>query len=431
MCASDEMEFTNIMKTSKALKALRLTLLAGVWLWCLHGVVRADVNDAPAAALPATPLAEAGAEHFVPHVSRIDCDGTIQMIRSAEIGDNTIRVRDVARWSDADSVGFSSIADLVIDHFDDSTNRRISMDELRSTLKGAGVNLAQVDFAGAGSCLVTRNESLPIRKQPTNDHEVVAQWIEDSSKAYRGHATEASEKPPAPPTDEPPANDPPAVKVRALRDLLIEDLSQRLNLSVDDLQLTFDPKDRAYLGLTEPLFQFQLEPRRINDLGKISWDVTISSGKNDQKVTINANARAWERQLVVTNSLSYRQVLKDDDLTERRVLVDHVETDPLLTRKQIVGQQASRDLKAGMVLTSRMLDPIPLVKQGDFVSVTLKSGGVSIHTVATAMEPGSYGQSIRVKDASNQNVFVVTMTGPQEAVMGPAAAKPEVASTDK
>jgi flagella basal body P-ring formation protein FlgA len=57
---------------------------------------------------------------------------------------------------------------------------------------------------------------------------------------------------------------------------------------------------------------------------------------------------------------------------------------------------------------------------------------VQIRTVATAMEAGSYGQTIKVKSEQNQSVYVVTMTGPQEAVMGPAPARDEtVASVGK
>jgi len=407
-------------------KYVRLAFLLGVWIWSLHGIVRADSNDAPPAALPATPVAEAGQEHFIPHVTRIDCQGTIQMLKNAEISGNDIRVRNVARWSDADSVGFSSIADLVIDHFDDGTSRRLSLDELRSTLSGAGVNLSQVHFAGAGSCMITRSETAPVEKPPADDREAVRQWIEQKDKApeAKAAAVQLAASQLAPAADPRPVNDIAAdadTQFHSLRDTLILDLSQRLNLPVDDLLMTFDPKDRSFLNLTEPMFHFQLEPRRLTDLGKISWDVTISNGKTQQKMTINAEARSWERQLVVARAISYRQVLRDDDFTERRVLVDHIEYDPLLSSKQTVGQQAARDLKPGMVLTSRMVDPIPLVKQGDFVTVTLNCGGVSIRTVATALEAGSFGQSIKVKDEQNQNVLVVTMTGPQMATMGPAS----------
>ena len=390
------------------------------WLWCVRGVVWADLNGAPIDAapigvLPNAPIKEAGAEHFLQHTSRIECEGTIQMLRSVELSGNEIRVRNIARWSDSDSVGFSSIADLVIDHFDDSSSRRLSLDELRSTLSGAGVNLSRVHFSGTSSCLISRNQTPAPLKDSTDPRESVRQWIEKNKQAI-------AENPPIQklttdaPTDA--GHDSADPQFHSLRDTIVLDLAQRLNLSIDDVLMTFDPKDRNYLSLIEPSFHFQLEPRRLTDLGKVSWDVTISSAKSSQKITVNAEARVWEKQLVTAKSISYHQVLREDDFTDRRVLVDHLEYDPLLTRAQTVGQQAARDLKPGMLLTARTLEPVPLVKQGEIVSITLNSGGICIHTVATAMESGSYGQSIKVKDEASQNIFVVTMTGPQAGTMG-------------
>jgi flagella basal body P-ring formation protein FlgA len=409
------MEFT-IMKKAAASpmkrNSVRAALLLGVWIWAFHGVTRGD--DATPRSLQNAPIPEAGVEHFVPHVTPIQCTGTLQMLPSAAISGNDIRVRDVARWSDADSVGFSAIADLIIDHFYDGNTRKLTLDELRSTLSGAGVNLAQVDFAGNRSCVITHSDVPVVTKRPTDEHEMVRQWVEQKPDAL-----------PAVAEAKPDATENADAQFHSLRDTLLLDLAQRLNVSADDLQLTFDPKDRSILNLTEPMFHFGLAPRRVVDLGKVGWDVTLNDGRNDRKVTVNAEARGWERQLVVAKAVSYRQVLRDTDFTERRVLVDHLEYDPLLTRSQIVGQQAARDLKPGMVLTSHMVDPVPLVKQGDFVTVTLNSGGVQIRTVATAMESGSFGQTIKVKSEQNQSVYIVTMTGPQEATMGTAPAKDE------
>ena len=422
-------------QTTKSLfrkRSLRLAILLCAWVWCIHSVARAD----PADSAPAKLRNDAGAEHFVPHVGHIDCSGSIQMLKAVEVAGNNIRVRDVARWSDTDSDGFSSIADLVIDHFDDSTTRRIGLDQLKSTLTGAGVNLSQVRFAGPTACLVSRNLSVPDVKPPKNDREVVTQWMDEKDRKR----TDVAEPKMSP--DDARAAVLKAVnssgdetgEVRSLRETLLKDLSQRLTLPADDLQVTFDSKDRSFLNLSEPMFHFDLAPRRLTDLGRISWDVTVSNGKNQQKITVNAEARCWEKQLVAARAVGYHQVLRDDDFTERRVLVDHVDLDPLLTRAQMVGQQSARDIKPGMVLTGRMLDPIPMVKSGEAVTVTLTSGSISIRTVAIALEGGSFGQSIKVRNEQSQNVFVVTMTGPQTATMGattPAAEEPVVASVAK
>jgi flagella basal body P-ring formation protein FlgA len=111
-------------------------------------------------------------------------------------------------------------------------------------------------------------------------------------------------------------------------------------------------------------------------------------------------------------------VLRDDDIIERRTLIDHIDDDPVLTRAQIVGQQASRDLRPGSVMTARMVESVPLAKVGQYVSIKLTQGGVQVQTVAKAMQSGSFGETIRVKNEATNEIFAATLTGPQTAVMG-------------
>ena len=81
--------------------------------------------------------------------------------------------------------------------------------------------------------------------------------------------------------------------------------------------------------------------------------------------------RAWQSQLVVNKPLGYRQLIREEDLIDRRTLVDRLNEDPLVTREQVVGQMAGRELKCGTVLTAKLIEATVLVKSGQLVSVTL------------------------------------------------------------
>jgi flagella basal body P-ring formation protein FlgA len=75
------------------------------------------------------------------------------------------------------------------------------------------------------------------------------------------------------------------------------------------------------------------------------------------------------------------------------------------------------------VLTARMVNPVDLAKVGQFVTVTLASGNIRIKTVGRAMQAGSYGQTIRVKNEAKEEVYEVLLTGPQEGTISPVSAK--------
>lgn len=400
-----------------------LTILAWATQTLLHqwgyGQVIESVD--PLATAPVSTSVEA--EKFVPPSPLLARAGTLELRGEATIFGTQITLKQLCRWSDADANAFTSVADLVIDHIDKgNVYKTISLDDLRKTLADAKVNLAFIRFAGATSCTVTRGD---IRG---GDRAALEQWIAEKTgtapqPAVTTPAAEIMPTPHATPvlasmkladhgTDSNP--------IRSLRDKLLTDLSQRLNLPVENLQVNFDPKDAHLLNLAEPVFHFDIQARRVRDLGQVNWDVSILAGGSQQKTSVTAEARAWQDQTVTTRSVPFGSVIREQDVTDRRVLIDHLDDTPALTREQVVGQQAARDLSADTVMTGRMVQAVPLVKTGQYVTVTLNQGGVRVKTVAKAMEGGCYGQTIRVKNEETKDVFEVTMIGPQAATMGPA-----------
>jgi flagella basal body P-ring formation protein FlgA len=209
-----------------------------------------------------------------------------------------------------------------------------------------------------------------------------------------------------------------------LRETLVADLSVRLSVPEEQLVLTFDPRDEGALNLRGPQFKFNVEPRRARDLGDVAWDVTIvsSAGAGDsRKVQVRGTARAWQHQLVTARPLNRRQQITDADVTARRILVDRLPDAALLKSEQVIGQMAGRDLKPGTVMTAQLVEAVPLAKAGQFIAVTLDRGSVRIKSVAKALEGGSYGETIRVKNEATKDVYQVVLTGPQEGSVTPVA----------
>jgi len=281
------------------------------------------------------------------------------------------------------------------------------------------VNLGPINFVGTRSCTINRSDVA------YDEAVALQQWIqakqgtapsEDAARDERATTPQQVEVPPIEPVEQliTTTRDNP----HTLRHLLTADLAQRLNLAADALQIDFKPQDEPLLNLAEPQFRFQIEPLRVRNLGQVMWTVHLLAAAESQKVTVTAHARAWQNQLLVQQPLAHRQIIRDEDIIERRALVEQLSDDPLLERHQVVGQQAARELKPGALFTSRMVDPVPLVRSGQFVTISLIKGSVRVKTVARALEGGSYGQSIRVRNEATREIFEVTLTGPQTATFG-------------
>jgi flagella basal body P-ring formation protein FlgA len=362
-------------------------------------------------------------EKFVPGNPRFNRGATLELRTEATVIGAEVKLRQVCRWADADQSIFQPMEDLVLVRLGARAPfRSISVEEIRATLREAGVNTAAINFAGSMSCTISRSDV------EYDEQDGLRQWIEAKQGVAQGQSHAGPSGLGHGPADDPaPKGGPVSTAatapsepspVQTLRDTLIADLATRLNLPVESLQVDFKPQDQQTLNVAKPLFSFGVEPLRAKSLGKVLWNVTISSNGSDRrKVSIAAEARAWQEQLVVSKPLAARQVIRSEDVIARRTLVDQLSDDPLMTADQVIGQQTSRELKPGTVLTGKLIDPVQLVKVGQFVTVTLEQGTVRIKTVARAMEGGSYGQTIRVKNEATREVFQVVLTGPQTATM--------------
>ncbi len=390
-------------------------------------------------------------ERFVPGTERFARGATIEIRTEATIVGSEVKLKQVARWSEKDNDVFAPIADFVLARIaPDKPFRAITLDEIKQTLRDGGVNIVTLNFVGARSCTVARGDV------EYDERVALNQWI-DAKRA--ANPAENSDAPSTRPGDESavaqspisaetapaqttPAQLPPAVASQhstqsepkpstpdrpvavagqdsfpTLRRLLIDDLAARLNLSPESLQVSFKPQDENLLNLPQAQFTFDVEPVRARNLGDVTWNVSIFSGNDRKRVSISANARAWQVEVVAVRNLSFRQIVSKEDVIERRTLIDRLPDDTILRIDQVIGQQSARELKPGTVLTARLVDPVQLVKVGQFVTVTLKQGSISVTTVVRALENGVYGQTIRVRNEATRDVYNITVTGAQMGEM--------------
>ena len=344
---------------------------------------------------------------------------SIEMRDEATVATGNVTLKQICRWPDADAESFAAVADLIVLRLGDGKAfGTLSIDQLQSMLRDAGVNPSMVNFSGAATCTVSRSDV------KLDEGEALRAWVgtTDVAMAVIGQQASEPDRPRSessgPGTDHLSTSTASASKNTGdLRARLIEDAATRLALSVDTLQVDFRADDRKLLGLAAP-FEFTIEPQRYGDLGDTSWLVTITANEKSQRVRIVGTVRAWSEQLVLTKPLNLRQTISEADFEVKRVLAEKLGRDALATKDQAIGQQASRELRVGTVLTGKMLAPVEFARAGQLVTVLMRRGGVEVKSVATALQNGAGGDSIKVKNETTSQVFQVTLTGQQTAVLG-------------
>jgi flagella basal body P-ring formation protein FlgA len=355
-------------------------------------------------------------ETFVPP-HRVDV-ASVELLPEITSNSNEVTLKQLCNWPEGDSEVFAEFADLIIVRFEkDAAFTTIGVEQIQSILRDAGMNPASVNFSGAASCRVVRGDVKIDEAQALRD------WMTDA-EATTAIASNTRTTTQAAPSDPPgvakgdnaPSKPDIAPELRDLRARLIYDLSQRISISVDRLQVEFSAEDQKVLALPNSP-SVSVEPQRANDLGNISWLVTTSLNGEAKRVRIAARARAWVDQVVCSRPLGLRQTISEADIETKRVLTDRLPQDALVTAEQVIGQQAARDLKVGSVITGKLLAPVELVRPGQLVTVFMRRGAIEVKSVARALQAGSAGQSVKVKNEATGDLFQVTLVGPQTAVL--------------
>lgn len=378
-------------------------------LAALAGVARAD--EFPSDAAPAARVASREA-YATAGDQRLRV-AAIEVRSEATVNDANVTLRQVCRWSDADENAFEPFADLIVARLGTRGFATITIETLRSTLRDAGLPPSRVNIAGSTSCTVTRSD--------VTVDEAAALQAWSGQPALNGEPARreiVAAHPEAPAAAAGDGDD--------LKSKLIADVAQRLKLPVDTLQVDFRPEDRRLLSMGAP-FEFTIEPQRHGDLGEVSWLVTVSGAgkptlKNDvgdgRRVRIVATARAWMDQAVATRALATREEIAAGDIETRRVLADRLPSDAWVTQAQAVGQQAAREVRPGTVLSTKLVAPVELVRPGQLVTILSRRGVVEVKSVARAMQSGTMGQVVKVKNETTGELFSVTMTARQTASLG-------------
>lgn len=349
-------------------------------------------------------LACGNVEQFVPPSFTV---GTLEMQTDARVWSSSVTLKQVCRWSRSDNAVFASVADLVVAHMDGQAFISVKLDDVGKMLRGAGISLAAVRFTGSAACTVTRID------MPVDHATAFQQWAETTEQS------KAASRPTVIPVDAQPASiaQAPAIDngIQTLRSMLTADLANRVQVPPDSLQIQFDPRDEKLLSMTNPPFSFETAPSRLHNLGNVSWDVTIHMGRGEQSAHITAVARAWQKQVVTARPVQFGQVLRAEDLTQQRVLVDSLGDETMLTEAQAVGQEAAMDMKIGTPLTAHKVTSVPLIRDGQLVTVTVNQGNVSVQTAARALASATYGQLVRLRNEKTHDIFDAVVTGNQQA----------------
>ena len=153
-------------------------------------------------------------------------------------------------------------------------------------------------------------------------------------------------------------------------------------------------------------FQFS-EPRTGTFLGKISSVVTIYvDDKPVRKARVCAYIECFKKVLCSKRGLIRGQVITANDLHFIKMPISKLKGKFFEDPREIIGLASKRTIRPGQVIYGRSLMKPMVVKRGSKVLIVAKSPTLEITCPGIAMEQGSRGDFVRVKNLQSKRVII-------------------------
>ncbi|TYL47132.1 flagellar basal body P-ring formation chaperone FlgA [Marinomonas sp. IMCC 4694] len=177
----------------------------------------------------------------------------------------------------------------------------------------------------------------------------------------------------------------------------------------------------------------------MNNLAALSYlpacdsdDIQVKNQRPDAikrtNYEISCQTPAWTSYIPVTQSITIEAIKTSTPITRGHVInrgnTTTVEVDISNLRGHIFtpkntpyGLIASRNLRINTVITDNLIDQPTLVKKGDSVLITASSGSITVKMNGIALESGSKGQQIRVKNTSSERIIYAKVVTNSEVLV--------------
>jgi flagellar basal body P-ring formation protein FlgA len=123
--------------------------------------------------------------------------------------------------------------------------------------------------------------------------------------------------------------------------------------------------------------------------------------------------------LTYTRSLSAGEIVQPSDVAWTKAAAAPADSPD--DADMVIGQAAKRPLRAGATVLAHDLGAALVIRSGDLVTVSYEAEGITLTLEGKAMAAAGVGETLPVQNTLSKKTILAVVTGPGEAVVGPAA----------
>lgn len=151
--------------------------------------------------------------------------------------------------------------------------------------------------------------------------------------------------------------------------------------------------------------------------GRLGAPMRFTLAGSGMPVSIVARVSVVAAHVVARQTIARNAAITTDDVEVRHERLDGVLLQPLPTLQDVLAGRPRRALAAGEVLTGAVLARTPVVRAGDEVTVTIRTGAVEATGVGRAASSGFVGDVIRITRPGSREVSRARVVAPASVEM--------------
>ncbi|MNN49195.1 flagellar basal body P-ring biosynthesis protein FlgA [compost metagenome] len=146
-------------------------------------------------------------------------------------------------------------------------------------------------------------------------------------------------------------------------------------------------------------------------LGRVTVKVRCE-GTSPWTVFVPAQVRLFRDVVTTTRPLRRTGIVEPGDVMLRERDISVITQGYLTSLDQAIGQRLTRPMVADQVITLVHLEQAEVIRKGDQVVITARSGTLSVKMPGEALSNGGMSEQIRVKNLNSQRVIKAQVTAP-------------------
>lgn len=145
--------------------------------------------------------------------------------------------------------------------------------------------------------------------------------------------------------------------------------------------------------------------------------VTVRVGDEATRINVSVAATRLGHAVVPTRRLERGDVVAAGDIAVKDIDEFDAPRGSFTSAADVIGQQAMRTLLPGLPLAEGMVTRPSAVQRGERVRLMSNIGGLEISVTAEALEPGTIGQRIRVRNQESKRIVTARVSGAGEVII--------------